>query len=90
MALQPLIEWINAFSISILISILGVDRSIVLDQQKQIDRSKSISISNRSRQVCYFHRFLIFGLLADLLKIENSKNISSHFLLIFAFIPPTT
>jgi hypothetical protein len=45
MVLQPLIELINAFSISILISIFGVDRSIVLDQQKQINRSKSITAS---------------------------------------------
>jgi hypothetical protein len=36
----------------------------------------------------YFHRFLIFGLLAELLTIEKSKNISGHFLLFFAFIPP--
>jgi hypothetical protein len=39
MALRTLIELINSFSISI----LGVDRSIVHDQQKLIDRS------NRSR-----------------------------------------
>jgi hypothetical protein len=36
----------------------------------------------------YFHRFLIFGLLAELLTIKKSKNISGHFLLFFAFIPP--
>jgi hypothetical protein len=47
MALRTLIELINAF----FISILGVDQSLVLDQQNLIDRSKSISISNRSRQV---------------------------------------
>ena len=35
----------------------------------------------------YFHRFLIFGLLAELLTIEKSKNISGHFLLFFVFIP---
>jgi hypothetical protein len=47
MALRTLNEFINAFSISI--SISGVDQSLVFDQQKMIDRSKSISISNRSR-----------------------------------------
>jgi hypothetical protein len=36
----------------------------------------------------YFHRFLIFGLLAELLPIQISKNISGHFLLFFDFIPP--
>jgi hypothetical protein len=36
----------------------------------------------------YFHRLLIFGLLAELLTIEISKNISGHFLLFSAFIPP--
>jgi hypothetical protein len=45
MALRTLNELINDFSISI----LGADQSLVLDQQKLIDRSKSISIRNRSR-----------------------------------------
>jgi hypothetical protein len=49
MALRTLTELVNAFSISI--SISGVDRLIALNQQKLIDRSKSLSISNRSRQV---------------------------------------
>jgi hypothetical protein len=35
-----------------------------------------------------FHRFLIFDLLAELLPMEKSKNISGYFLLFFAFIPP--
>lgn len=42
MALRTLIEFINAFSISISISHEGVDRSIFHDQQKQTVRSQSI------------------------------------------------
>jgi hypothetical protein len=38
----------------------------------------------------YFHRFIIFGLLAGLLMIEIWKIFQANFLLFLAFIPPRT